>query len=88
MIMRPRNERRQPITERRESKMGLLSSILKRQSGVDIGQNGNSAPIAGDKADLALRFLDHVMSAWDLLVEARRRQEASAVAEETDKKVN
>jgi hypothetical protein len=68
--------------------MGLLQSILKRQSGADIRQNGNSVPNVGDKEDLALRFLEHVMSAWEILREARRRQEASAVAEETDKKVN
>jgi hypothetical protein len=38
-------------------------------------RNGNSNPTAADE-DLAQCFLDHVLAAWDLLVDARQRREA------------
>jgi hypothetical protein len=51
-----------------------LSSIFRRDT-ADAARNGNAAHRVEDKADLASRFLEHVMSAWDLLEEARRRRE-------------
>jgi hypothetical protein len=67
--------------------MGLLNSILKRQSGADIRQNG-TAPV-GDKEDLALRFLEHVLGALDILAEVRRSRESESTAEtDADKKTN
>jgi hypothetical protein len=70
--------------------MGLLNSILKRQSGADIRQNG-SAPTMDDKTDHAARLGRAMVKLIALVAEElRQRQEVSESEAETepDKKTN
>jgi hypothetical protein len=68
--------------------MGLLNlnSILRRQSGADtgIGQNGSAPAVTDNKTDLAVKLLDHVLGALDIIAEARLHHSAAKENTEPD----
>jgi hypothetical protein len=66
--------------------MGLtgLTKLFRRLGDIEARaeRNGNGGsidqPIVGNEADLALRLLEHVLCALDLLAEAQQRREEAS----------